>query len=113
MAESRKQNTEKGEQEFVVQSARHSTRKNIFDKLHEEARTKVEIKQLNEEIRKRREIQYCTFRPGVTGEGAGPESKKDVYDRLTQTNKIQKVMYYDAQRQARETQYCTRGFIFG
>ncbi len=84
-------------------------RGSIFAKLHDEAMTKLEIRQLNEEIRKRREVQYCTFKPEVAPEAGATEreSKRDVYERLAQSNRHQKEHYYDAQRQARELQHCT------
>jgi len=83
----------------------------IFDKLHEEAMTKLEIKQLNEEIKKQRELQFCTFAPTLKDSPKAHtntfEESKNVYNRLAQSNKFLKMQYYDAQKQAQELQFCT------
>ncbi len=78
----------------------------MFNKLHDEGLAKLEKQQRNEEIRKRRETQYCTFKPEVKTEEAG-KSRKDVYERLAQSNKQLRVQYYDAEKEAREVQFCT------
>eukprot|EP01022_Parablepharisma_sp_SALTPOND_P014358 TRINITY_DN1943_c0_g1_i1.p2 TRINITY_DN1943_c0_g1~~TRINITY_DN1943_c0_g1_i1.p2 ORF type:complete len:696 (+),score=109.46 TRINITY_DN1943_c0_g1_i1:287-2374(+) len=88
---------------------RHKVKGSIFNKLHSEATTKQEIKQMNEEIKKTREMQGCTFKPRIRSEvGHYPsETRSAVYERLSQSNKLQRQQYYEMQKSANEIKHCT------
>jgi len=91
-------------------SPRSHTDSSIFDKLHSEAATKHEMKLLNEQIRKHKEVENCTFQPRIRSSSQmSPrcETQQVVYERLANSNKIQKQKYYEAQKEANEIKYCT------
>ena len=79
---------------------------NIFDKLHSEAATKNEVKQMNEEIRRKREVQNCTFKPRLRSD-SHVLNRSAVYERLSQSNRKEKQQYYELQKNANETRQCT------
>lgn len=82
---------------------------NVFYKLNAIGKTRYETKRINEEVKKQREIQYCTFHPKVNSpiSPTRDKSPEEMYDRLSRSNKKEKLKYFEAQKVARELQYCT------
>ncbi len=88
---------------------RSSVASSIFDRLHDESYTKLEIKQMNEQIRKKREMQHCTFQPKPLRENVNSSrsNHSELYERLAQSNVSMKQQYYESQKIAIETKNCT------
>ncbi|MDR3548811.1 MAG: hypothetical protein P4M11_11200 [Candidatus Pacebacteria bacterium] len=80
----------------------------VFEKLHSISRTQQEMHKLNEKIKEKREVQYCTFRPKTNATPVGVQRVKDPYLRLsTHSNKRELLKCLEAEKAARELQYCT------
>ncbi len=82
----------------------------VFAKLYSAADANLKSRRRNEELRKQREVQYCTFKPRVKscrGSSCGKENVQGLYDRLSSCNKAEKLRYLERQRKTLELQYCT------
>ena len=81
----------------------------IHSRLHDEASTKAELRLLNQELRKHKELEYCTFQPAISvvSEEMMTGKQGEVYHRLNKDNKVGKQEFYKAQKEAQEIEHCT------
>ena len=81
----------------------------IYDKLNSNSITKREIIKRNEELKKAKELENCTFKPKIRplSNRYSLRSRSSVYERLSQSNKKQKEELYKKERQANEIKGCT------
>jgi len=84
-----------------------SPREDLFNKLYQAAKTQKHKQAINEQLRKRREIEHCTFRPRVSSQKSVSKENYPVYERLSSENKQGKLKYLEAQKKLLELQHCT------
>lgn len=97
------------ESKSVMNFTKQKESERIFEKLHDDAKIKKEGRELNEEIRKQQETQYCTFKPKVKARHSSINygHAGDVYNRLAETNKTRLIQLYEEQKEMNETRNCT------
>ena len=78
----------------------------IFDKLHEEHNSRIETQKLNQELKTKKELENCTFRPTISSKSRS-NSNICVYDRLSRTAKNEKELLYKAEKEAIESKNCS------
>lgn len=81
----------------------------VFEKLHTIGKTRCEVMKLNEEVKKHRELQYCTFHPKINNPYTPQRNNtiQDIYERLSYSDKKERLKLFEAQKTARELQFCT------
>jgi len=86
-----------------------SEKEAIFNKLHSAATSRRKAREMNEEIKKRKELEPCTFKPQISNSHSlnRDNNAQNIYDRLASTSKLDKFRYLEAQKERNELQHCT------
>jgi len=87
-------------------SLKSNKEEKLFDRLHLEYFKKQEMQEVNERLRKAKEMSNCTFKPKIIKHNSS-QTTLNTYERLSQSNRIKRQEYYELQKKTNELRYCT------